>query len=364
LPGEIIQSMRGSGTPTHHTPSPSVATTKSTSQSAPASATPVAVFTDTPVLAVPSAAPAYPGGEIPGGPIPSQTNESAYPLTTLVVSTTPDLGATNSNTSTPTSGTQGAVPGAYPGLEVGQATLPADNNPYPGESQVTASGSEGSYPLPGSPAASATPQNSASPTITLLSQTQPPSSTPVYAITATSSPTPILVSPTTLSTSGSPNTIPTILSSPTATFFVPTETPTPTRTPFLTPTPTVTSTPTPTRTPLPVPPWVSVQLHATNPHTVQLAAGKPQLIEFFAFWSGPSLAMAPVVQGVEKEYSGRVNFVYLDIDDPATDIFKQVLRYRVEPHFFLLDAKGIVLQQWIGYVTVEQFRQALDSAIP
>ena len=138
----------------------------------------------------------------------------------------------------------------------------------------------------------------------------------------------------------------------------------PTRTPFLTPTPTITYTPTPTRTPLPVPPWVSVQLHATDPRTVQLAAGKPQLIEFFAFWSGPCLAMAPVVQGIENEYTGRVGFVFLDIDDPATDIFKQQLHYRMEPHFFLLDANGKVLQQWVGYVTVEQFRQALDSAVP
>jgi len=113
-----------------------------------------------------------------------------------------------------------------------------------------------------------------------------------------------------------------------------------------------------------VPPWESVQLHATNPHTVLLAAGKPQLIEFFAFWSGPSLAMAPVVQGIEKEYTGQVNFIYLDIDDPATDLFKQQLHYRVEPHFFLVDAQGKVLQQWVGYVTVEQFRQALDAALP
>jgi len=97
---------------------------------------------------------------------------------------------------------------------------------------------------------------------------------------------------------------------------------------------------------------------------VQLAAGKPQLIEFFAFWSGPSLAMAPIVQGMEKEYGGRVKFVYLDIDDPATELFKKQLHYRMEPHFFLLDEHGKVLQQWVGYVTVEQFRLALEGAVP
>jgi len=112
-----------------------------------------------------------------------------------------------------------------------------------------------------------------------------------------------------------------------------------------------------------VPAWQNVQLHATNPLTVQLASGKPQIVEFFAFWSGPSLAMAPILKGIEKEYAGRVNFVYLDSDDPATKIFKQLLHFRVEPHFFLVDGKGKVLQQWVGYVTVEQFRQALDAAV-
>ena len=396
LPGKIIQSIRGSGSLLTSTPSTPISTTKSTSQAGLASATPVMAFTATPEQAIPTAAPAYPGGETQGTPIPSRTIGSSTPLTTLVVPSTPVLDATNSNTSTPTGGTQASVPGAYPGLEVGQATLPSDNS-YPGPAQVTVSGSEGSYPMPGSqatsaipptslvlgqatntpvasptasatltqpsrsptftqkpglgaPQQSATPQMSASPTTTPVLQAPAATSTPVYVLTATPSATLIL--------------IPTILSSPTATFFVPTLTPTPTRTPFLTPTPTITFTPSPTRTPLPVPPWVSVQLHATDPRTVQLAAGKPQLIEFFAFWSGPSLAMAPVVQGVEKEYTGRINFIYLDIDDPATDQFKQQLHYRMEPHFFLLDAKGKVLQQWVGYVTVEQLRQALDSALP
>jgi len=152
-------------------------------------------------------------------------------------------------------------------------------------------------------------------------------------------------------------------SSPTATLFFPTPTGTPTRTPFLTPTPTRTDTPTATRTPLPAPPWINVKLTATDPSTVRLALGKPQLVEFFAFWSGPSLAMAPVIQSVEGEYRDRVNFVYLDIDDPETDALKRQLHFRLEPHFILLDENGNVLRQWVGYMSVTQLRQALDSAI-
>jgi thiol-disulfide isomerase/thioredoxin len=96
---------------------------------------------------------------------------------------------------------------------------------------------------------------------------------------------------------------------------------------------------------------------------VLLASGKVQLVEFFAYWNGPSLAMAPVVQQIEQEYRGKANFVYLDVDDPATKDFQRQLGFRIEPQFFLLDAQGRVLRQWVGYVTLDQFRQALNAAL-
>lgn len=151
--------------------------------------------------------------------------------------------------------------------------------------------------------------------------------------------------------------------SPTPASFSSTFTPTPTRTVYTPPTPTVTRTPTPTRTPLPAPPWVSAQISATDPNTVDLSAGKPQLIEFFAYWSGPSLAMAPLIQGVEQDYAGRVNFVYLDTDDPGTEPLQEALFFRSEPHFFLLDGDGKVLRQWLGYVSVEELRREIEEAL-
>jgi hypothetical protein len=65
----------------------------------------------------------------------------------------------------------------------------------------------------------------------------------------------------------------------------PTSGPTSTETSHLTSTalptvePRVTSGPTATKAPV-----ISKKLHATKPESVQLAAGKPQLVEFFAFW--------------------------------------------------------------------------------
>jgi thiol-disulfide isomerase/thioredoxin len=107
----------------------------------------------------------------------------------------------------------------------------------------------------------------------------------------------------------------------------------------------------------------SSDLTATDPSTVQLAAGKPQLVEFFAFWDGTSKAMAPLMHTLETDYAGKINFVYLDIDDPAVSQFQKDLGFKLQPQFFLVNAKGEILKQWSGTVSEADFRAALDAAL-
>ena len=73
--------------------------------------------------------------------------------------------------------------------------------------------------------------------------------------------------------------------------------------------------------------------------------------------------MAPIVHGLEVEYHNNVNFVYLNIDDPLTDEFKNQLAFRYQPHFFLIDGEGNILQQWLGPVEGNQFREAFELAL-
>ena len=84
---------------------------------------------------------------------------------------------------------------------------------------------------------------------------------------------------------------------------------------------------------------------------------------FFAFWDGASQAMAPLVHSLEEQYQDEMNFVYLDVDDPANTAFKRTLGYRRMPHFFLLDYQGRVLRSWQGYVDVEDFVIAFEAAL-
>ena len=74
--------------------------------------------------------------------------------------------------------------------------------------------------------------------------------------------------------------------------------------------------------------------------------------------------MAPVVHGLEARYSDRIDFVYLDIDDPRSAPFKSRLGYLVQPHIFMLDGQGEILQQWLGMVSEADLEAALLAAVP
>jgi hypothetical protein len=73
--------------------------------------------------------------------------------------------------------------------------------------------------------------------------------------------------------------------------------------------------------------------------------------------------MAPIVHGLENEYQGKINFIYLDIDDVENNPYKRELGYRIQPHFFLLDEEGKVLQQWLGRVPQEELRSAFNQVL-
>lgn len=73
--------------------------------------------------------------------------------------------------------------------------------------------------------------------------------------------------------------------------------------------------------------------------------------------------MAPVVHGLEADYAGRIDFRYLDIDDADTQPFKAALGYQGQPHFFLLDAEGRVVQQWRGSVAASELVTAFDRLL-
>jgi hypothetical protein len=74
--------------------------------------------------------------------------------------------------------------------------------------------------------------------------------------------------------------------------------------------------------------------------------------------------MAPVVHGLETKYSEYLNFVYLDIDDPATQELQEQIGYnsRWRPFIFFVNGEGQVTgDSYIGYQNPEVIETAVQN---
>ena len=73
--------------------------------------------------------------------------------------------------------------------------------------------------------------------------------------------------------------------------------------------------------------------------------------------------MAPVVHGLEMQYEGRVDFLYLNVADARNDSAKRAFGFRATPHFFFSSAAGAVRDSMQGVVPADSVRAALDRLI-
>ncbi len=83
---------------------------------------------------------------------------------------------------------------------------------------------------------------------------------------------------------------------------------------------------------------LSDMAEAAMPLDDALANDKPTLIEFYANWCTSCQAMAPDLAQLKTDYSSKVNFVMLNVDN--TKWLPEMLNYRVDgiPHFEFLAA--------------------------
>ncbi|KOP23749.1 thiol:disulfide interchange protein [Hapalosiphon sp. MRB220] len=86
----------------------------------------------------------------------------------------------------------------------------------------------------------------------------------------------------------------------------------------------------------------------STPLEVALTNGKPSLVEFYANWCTVCQKMAPTIATLEKQYTEKVNFVMLNVDNNKW--LPEMLKYRVDgiPHFVYLSENGESVAQAIG----------------
>ena len=103
-------------------------------------------------------------------------------------------------------------------------------------------------------------------------------------------------------------------------------------------------------------------LHVTDSNFDELVlkAGAPVLVDYWAEWCGPCKMIAPVLDEISKEYSGKITVAKLNIDDnPATPAHYGV---RGIPTLMLFK-DGDVEATKVGALTKSQLTQFIDSNI-
>lgn len=54
--------------------------------------------------------------------------------------------------------------------------------------------------------------------------------------------------------------------------------------------------------------------YEANPDDWKYEGDKPCIVDFYATWCGPCKALAPVLEGLAKEYEGKINVYKVDVD--------------------------------------------------
>jgi len=91
-----------------------------------------------------------------------------------------------------------------------------------------------------------------------------------------------------------------------------------------------------------------------------LKADKPVLVDFWATWCGPCLAIAPVVEELAGEYDGKVVIAKMDVDKSPVTPGKYGIR--AIPTLILFK-DGQVVEQITGAVGKAVIESAINKAL-
>ena len=85
--------------------------------------------------------------------------------------------------------------------------------------------------------------------------------------------------------------------------------------------------------------------------------GKPTYLEFYAEWCEICKEMAPEVAELKKDFDDKINFVFLNVDNPKWDKFIKQFKVNGIPQINIIDSNSNLLATLTGFqeeITLEQ----------
>ena len=104
----------------------------------------------------------------------------------------------------------------------------------------------------------------------------------------------------------------------------------------------------------------AVVVNDNNFEQLVLKAEIPVLVDFGADWCGPCRMLAPIIEELAGEYSSRISFVKLDIDQNPQTATKYGIR---SIPTLLLFKKAEPISQIVGFKPKKELKQSLDAAL-
>jgi len=93
---------------------------------------------------------------------------------------------------------------------------------------------------------------------------------------------------------------------------------------------------------------------------IVLKSDKPVLVDFWAEWCKPCLMVAPILDELAEEYTGKINFVKLDVDNNS----QTATSYGIMSIPTLLIFKnGEPVSHLVGAYPKSELKKTLDSAL-
>ena len=91
-----------------------------------------------------------------------------------------------------------------------------------------------------------------------------------------------------------------------------------------------------------------------------LKAKKPVLVDFWAVWCKPCLAVAPILEELANEYDSKINFVKLDVDhSPKTPASYGIMSIPT----LLIFKNGQPVSHIVGLRPKGELKRNLDAAL-